>query len=172
MGRLCDNLDLGALGLDAGESRSLDLGIRIDPFQSGGLRCKVVSKHVASKLTVSRTVHGWAFKLIYVADVSGPCSRCLNNASAPVEVVAREVDQPDEDEELNSPYVKDEHLDLEGWAQDALMLAMPIKRLCREDCRGLCSVCGVDLNESDPADHQHGDDSDPRWAKLKQIKFE
>ena len=57
---------------------------------------------------------------------------------------------PSEGEELQSPYVEDEQLDLAAWAHDAFALAAPAKVLCREDCAGLCPVCAADLNEAGP----------------------
>ena len=57
-------------------------------------------------------------------------------------------------EELESPYVQDETLDLEAWARDAFALAAPAKVLCREDCAGLCPECAADLNEAGP-EHAH-----------------
>lgn len=47
------------------------------------------------------------------------------------------------------------------------LLALPLKMLCREDCAGLCPVCGVNRNRT--ACHGHEDEMDPRWAVLKQI---
>ena len=87
-----------------------------------------------------------------------------------IEVDAREVDQPGEAEELHSPYLEDDLLELAAWARDALVLAIPAKVLCRDDCRGLCAVCGADLNEADPAEHRHEEDIDPRWAKLRRAE--
>ncbi len=66
---------------------------------------------------------------------------------------AREVDRPGGGEELDSPYVHDETLDLAAWARDAFALAVPAKVLCREDCAGLCPVCAADLNEAGPEHH-------------------
>ena len=65
-------------------------------------------------------------------------------------VDAREVDQPGDAEELHSPYLEGGLLDLAAWARDALVLAMPAQIVCREECLGLCSVCGANLNEADP----------------------
>ena len=87
------------------------------------------------------------------------------------EVDVREVDQPGGGEELSSPYVKGETLDLAAWARDAFALAMPAKVLCRGDCAGLCPVCAADLNEAGP-DHAHEQPADPRWAKLSEIRFD
>ena len=85
-------------------------------------------------------------------------------------VDAREVDQPGGGEELSSPYVEGEVLDLRGWARDALALALPNQLLCRPDCAGLCPVCGEDLNVAGP-EHQHEPEPDPRWAKLRELKL-
>jgi len=96
--------------------------------------------------------------------------RCLAEAAPGLEVDAREVDQPGgESDELDSPYVTDEKLDLSGWAHDALALALPAQVLCREDCAGLCPICGEDLNA---APHEHAAAPDPRWAKLRELKLE
>ena len=82
--------------------------------------------------------------------------RCLAEAQPVVQVDAREVDQPGEAEDLHSPYLDNEgRLELSGWARDALVLALPARLLCRDDCRGLCSVCGANLNAADPDEHRH-----------------
>jgi uncharacterized protein len=44
--------------------------------------------------------------------------------------------------------------------------------LCREDCAGLCAVCGESLNDADPEDHRHGGGGDPRMAKLRDLKLD
>ena len=83
-------------------------------------------------------------------------------------------DDEDEDEssaaELTSPYVDEGTLDLEAWTHDALILSLPEQILCQPDCLGLCPVCGESLNGADPADHDHGQNIDPRWAKLRDLK--
>jgi uncharacterized protein len=103
--------------------------------------------------------------------VAGPCMRCLEPASPIVEVEAREVDRPGGGDELASPYVTGETLDLSAWARDAFALAMPVKVLCRADCAGLCPVCAANLNEA-PPEHHHEPAQDPRWAKLRELKLE
>ena len=97
--------------------------------------------------------------------------RCLKQAGPSVEVEAREADRPGAGEELESPYIKDETLDLAAWARDAFALAAPLKVLCREDCAGLCPVCAADLNEAG-FEHHHETAPDPRWAKLRELKLE
>ena len=97
--------------------------------------------------------------------------RCLEPASPNFSVDAREVSQPGEGEELESPYVIDGVLDLKAWARDALALALPATILCRAGCAGLCPVCGADLNQAGP-DHHHESAPDARWAKLSEIRFD
>jgi uncharacterized protein len=97
--------------------------------------------------------------------------RCLGPAEPTFEVDAREVSQPGEGEELTSPYLERELLDLESWARDALALTLPNALLCREDCPGLCPVCGANLAEAGP-DHVHERSPDPRWAKLSELRFD
>ena len=96
--------------------------------------------------------------------------RCLEAASPVTSVDAREVDQPGGGEELTSPYVRGDELDLRAWAHDAYALALPAQVLCLTDCLGLCPECGADLNK-DPG-HAHESAPDPRWAKLRELRLE
>ena len=97
--------------------------------------------------------------------------RCLEDAGQLLPVDAREVDKPGGGEELSSPYLEEEQLDLRAWARDALALALPTQIVCREDCLGLCPVCGENLNQAGP-DHGHQREPDPRWAALNELKLE
>lgn len=171
MAKAVDTLDLGALGLAPGEARSFKLKVALDPFKSGGQRYQVEPSPVDARVEVSRTIGGWALHLAFDSRVGAPCARCLKDAEVAVGVDAREVEQPGLGEELHSPYLVGEIVDARGWAHDALILAMPARVLCRDDCRGLCAVCGADLNESDPADHTHDSGGDLRWAKLDELRF-
>lgn len=166
------DFDLAALRLSAGEGRRLTLEAPIDSLMLGSERYAAEPSLVPVDLTVSRmTGDGYALLMRFAANVSGPCMRCLEPASRRIEVEAREVDRPGGGEELDSPYVHEETLDLAGWARDAFALAMPAKVLCREDCAGLCPVCAVNLNEAGP-DHHHEAPPDPRWAKLRELELE
>jgi uncharacterized protein len=165
-----DLFDLARLGLTSGEGRRLDLFVHVDPFAYGGQHYAVVPELVPVRLDVSRTTaDGWALRLRFSAAVEGPCMRCLEPATPIFEVDAYEVHQPGGGEELSSPYMADE-LDLQGWARDALALALPAQLTCRPDCAGLCAKCGANLNE-DP-DHAHEPEPDQRWAKLSELKFD
>jgi uncharacterized protein len=166
-----DSLDLATLGLASGEGRRLTLGVAPGSFDFGGTNYEVEPAQVDATLDVSRMTHGgYALRLRFTAGLTGPCMRCLEPAEPKVAVDAREVDQPGGGEELRSPYVEGEELDLAAWARDAYALALPAQVVCREDCAGLCPKCGVNLNE-DPG-HAHEAEPDPRWAKLRELRFE
>lgn len=167
-----DRFDLGGLRLTAGEGRTLALSVNIAAFELGGERYGVGPSPVPVRLDISRTTGaGYALRLRFEAELSGPCMRCLEPAAPRFAVDVREVSQPGEGEELESPYVKDGILDLEGWARDALALTLPATLLCRQECAGLCPVCGTDLNQAGP-EHHHEQSPDPRWAKLSELRFD
>jgi uncharacterized protein len=166
------DFDLGALQLSAGEGRRLELDVPIDELELGGEHYAAQPASVPVLLDVSRMLGGgYALRLRFASALAGPCMRCLKAAAPQVEVDAREVDRPGEGEELDSPYVDGETLDLASWAHDAFALAAPNQVLCRPDCAGLCPVCAVDLNEAGP-EHRHDSAPDPRWAKLRELKLE
>jgi uncharacterized protein len=175
MPALTDKLDLGSLRLGAGEGRRLELAVEIEPLVLGGERYVAEPRRPAVTVDVSRMVgHGYALRLRLRAALAGPCMRCLGPAAPTVEVDAREVDRPGGGEELSSPYVHDETLDLAAWARDAFALGAPTQVVCRSDCAGLCPVCAADLNDLDPArpEHRHEREPDPRWAKLRELELE
>jgi uncharacterized protein len=171
MGAGYHSVDLARFALRAGEGRRLDLEADPGQLELGGQRYTIARGAVPARLDLSRTAAGYALRMRFTAHVAGPCMRCLADADVAVEVDAREVDQPEStDEELRSPYIDGDELDLAAWAHDALTLAVPIQLLCRPDCKGLCGVCGVSLNDVEEAEHRHEPEPDPRWAPLSELR--
>jgi len=85
------------------------------------------------------------------------CSRCLEDFGGPVDVAFDLLLAPGpgsaggEDEELSAPdldvdYYSGETLDLEPLIREQIILMVPLKPLCREDCQGICPKCGAVLN--------------------------
>lgn len=171
MGQRTEIFDLGQLSLASGEGRRLDLDVPVEAFDFGGQRYAVPDGAVQATLDVSHTTNGYSLRLRFGAELEGACMRCLEPAERRVEVEAREVDQPGGGDDLRSPYLDDDALDLAAWARDALALALPASILCRDDCLGLCAVCGEDLNRAAPG-HAHEREPDPRWAALRELKLE
>jgi len=165
-------IDLARLSLSHGEGRRLEVPVRLEPLELAG-QAYVSPDSVPVRLDVSRPSGGYAFRLRFPVRIEGPCMRCLEGAVLEAEVDAREVAQENtDDEELLSPYVSDDDLDLGRWAHDAAVLAIPTQFFCRPDCAGLCQVCGETLNDSDPSAHEHDAAPDPRWAKLRELKLD
>jgi uncharacterized protein len=166
-------VDLARLSLSFGEARRLEVPVRPGALQIAGQNYWADPDLVQAGLDVSRTSSGFALRLRVGLRLDGPCMRCLDPAHVEVEVDAREVDQPEsDDEELRSPYVDAGELDVGAWVRDAVSLALPAQLLCRSDCAGLCPVCGESLNDADTADHTHDEGGDPRWAKLRELQGE
>jgi uncharacterized protein len=171
MGQCTEILDIGKLGLSSGEGLRLDLDVPVDDFDFGGQRYASAGEGVEVQLDVSHTTTGYSLRLRFHTALEGPCMRCLEGAGHEVSVDAREVDQPGGGEELSSPYLEEGQLDVKAWARDALALALPTQIVCRQDCLGLCAVCGENLNQAGP-DHAHEREPDPRWAALRELKLD
>ena len=106
-----------------------------------------------------------------------PCARCLEPQRDLHEVEVSElfVDprrrEPEEDEDLDEGYEIVEDLTaihLGTMLHDAVVMDVPLRMLCREDCQGLCPVCGQNRNEED-CGHEPEAAPDPRWAKLAEL---
>jgi uncharacterized protein len=165
-------LDLASLRLSTGEGRRLRLQLVVPAVVLGGERYDVQLDEAPATLDISRmTAGGYALRLRLSGSLQGPCMRCLKPSAPEIRVDAREVSVPGAGEELESPYVHDETLDLEAWARDAFALTAPAKVLCRDDCAGLCPECAADLNQAGP-EHTHPRTPDRRWAKLGELKLE
>ena len=109
------------------------------------------------------------------ASLTIPCSRCLRPVTCPIEIIdEREIllDEGSNATEEGEPlyFVSGGELDVYAFLKDELIPEMPAKVLCKEDCKGLCPVCGADLNNI-----QCGCDSfipDPRMAAIRDLFIE
>jgi DUF177 domain-containing protein len=171
MAQRTETFDIGRLKLSSGEGRRLKLDVPVQAFDFGGQAYSVPGGVEQATVDVTHTTNGYSLRLRFATDLEGPCMRCLEPADHRVDVDAREIDQPGGGEELSSPYLDQDELDLEAWARDALALALPTQIVCRADCKGLCAVCGENLNEAGP-EHHHEREPDPRWAALRELKLD
>lgn len=112
------------------------------------------------------------------------CSRCLREFKysfiAPVEELFYQQDYPPlidanplkekglSFEEIISNHYTGNVIDLTEVLQQSILLHLPLKPLCDEACRGLCEVCGANLNDGDCGCHI--EQIDPRWEALKKLK--
>jgi len=109
------------------------------------------------------------------ADLELPCSRCLAPQQVHVDSDVAELfvdtaKREDDDEDDPGYELLDDRtaIDLTTIVRDALLVDLPVRVLCREDCQGLCEVCGADRNAQD-CGHRPDDMPDARWAKLADL---
>ncbi len=113
------------------------------------------------------------------ATVETDCSRCLETACLPVHArfsytLVRDREGQAEETELSAEdldfvYYQDDLIDPEPLIYEQIVLQIPMKALCREDCRGLCPRCGANLNQAVCGCREGPVDS--RLAVLKKLKF-
>jgi len=145
----------------------------------------VITDNKAKPDTVSVRIKLLRFgkKILVDGSVKGvvllKCSRCLNDFSRPVDLDFREEytpadetelerDQELSDDELDISFYKGEEIDVTGIVKEQVLLEIPMKPLCNDDCRGMCSRCGADLNvQSCNCKEDH---IDPRLAPLAKYK--
>lgn len=106
------------------------------------------------------------------AQIAGECGRCLEPIEYDYEADIQELfyyegsDEFEDDDEVDQYWIVDDLIDIDPVVRSAVVTALPFQPVCREGCLGLCSECGVNLNE-DP-EHHH-EVLDPRWAALAQL---
>ena len=161
--------NLRSVKLRAGEEFRDAVELELTPLEYGGQRYVPVPEKVPSELAITRATTGTLFQLRFDARLHGPCYRCLEDAVVDIPVSGREYQATNADtDELRTPYLVDDTLDLESWARDAIALGLPEQILCRPECKGLCAVCGKDLNVAPHAHEEEKDDS--RWAALAELR--
>ena len=162
--------NLRTLKLRSGEQFRDAREIRLEPLELAGQRYQPVPETVPAALAITRASTGAVFELGFHVRLHGPCFRCLEDAVLDLPISAREyqANTAEGDEELRTPYLEHDRLDLSAWAHDALALELPDKILCRAECAGLCPVCGKNLNE-EPHEHDQYE-SDPRWSALAELR--
>lgn len=110
------------------------------------------------------------------AEVEVGCDRCVAPIRLPLEVefdtafIPREKAASETDnvelltEDLGLAAYEGDAVDLDELVREQILLALPSRRLCREDCKGLCPECGADLNAG--ACSCEKSEVDPRWSAL------
>lgn len=124
-----------------------DLGVALIGVQEGSdVELDLRLEAVHEGILVSGTAH---------VEVTGECGRCLDPLAYDLEVNVQELF-----------FYEHDLIDLEPVLRDAVVTMLPFQPVCREDCQGLCSECGVRL-EDEPGHHHEV--VDPRWAALADL---
>ena len=107
------------------------------------------------------------------------CDRCLKKVELPISTSfdVEFAPQPEaltgghelQNEDLNISFLRGDAIDLDQLVAEQLLLEVPARVLCNEECKGLCPQCGADKNLIQDCGCE-GDEIDPRWAALKNLK--
>lgn len=149
----------------------------IDPHgDNAGLLDAGVSS-IDAEIVATHTNPGALLEGDAAASVSQQCSRCLKPIETPVQTHFAEqyyatIDVVSGEEKAAAPFDSktigsDFRIDLTPLLREEVILATPLAPLCRPDCKGLCPVCGRDLN-LEP--HTHEGAADERWSKLRKLQ--
>ena len=147
----------------SGETEKIDFDLGPLPFPEGNEEISVSSLTFSG---VAKDVSGFPRLIGKVCGTfCAPCGRCL----APVkEEFAIEIDfsvvTSDTQSEEETVLAQGQKIDLGSLAVETVLLNLPLRLLCKEDCKGLCPKCGKDLNGGDcECDHK---EIDPRLQGL------
>jgi uncharacterized protein len=108
------------------------------------------------------------------------CNRCLTKVENDLKIpfsaafvtpenYSKQSEKELGEEELEVSVIENEEIDLAQLVREQILLAIPAQFLCREDCKGLCPVCGANKNLIDCKCRL--DEIDPRWSALKNINI-
>jgi uncharacterized protein len=143
---------------------------------------KVAPDFIFSPVQASLAIHKAGTQVCVKGNVTAKvkltCSRCLKDffreMSVPVDVVYYPIEELRSDEtyeikteELDLGFYSDDEIELLDLMSEQIMLNVPMKPLCSDECRGICSICGADLSsQSCECVEQEGD---PRFGVLKKL---
>lgn len=159
-----------SLRLDAGQKQTHNLDIT---FSDDGVKAVV-----QATVQLEHAEYGIDINCIFDCDIELVCSRCIETFKKELVIEHHiiitstekgwEID--DETLEMGVISLKSSTLDVKELIRQLLVESEEMRPLCSEDCKGLCPVCGANLNKSQcNCDNEF---LDPRWTKLKNIKID
>jgi uncharacterized protein len=149
----------------------------IDPRGENAGLTEAGATSIDAEVVATHTNPGAYLEGDLTATIAEQCSRCLRPIETPVETQFAEQyystidvvsgDSKDAPPQDAKRIGSDFKIDLTPLLREELILAAPLAPLCRPDCKGLCLVCGRDLNDEP---HDHDDPVDERWSKLSKLR--
>lgn len=149
-----------------GSERSIELDIEPSVIAIDDRRL-VKGAPIVVRLTCSSLSDGVVVEGSVSSEFHGECRRCLAEVVGRVDVDVRELYQVVRTDPDAFP-IENDQIDLVPMVRESLLLELPDAPVCRPDCRGLCPVCGIDLNNSSCSCTVKS--RDPRWAALDDLR--
>ena len=165
---------LDMLPILSGSSQQIDFDFIFTPDAESLLATVYSDVDFTEPIIVTGYVKNMAGYMVLSADVKVTyhtmCARCAEPVSSILEIsFEKDIASSGEVSEDNDDYIiiEDKKLDLLPPVEEEIMLEMPSRTLCKEDCLGLCQKCGKNLNEGDCSCEKK--EVDPRLAILKTL---
>ena len=156
-----------------GQTRHTDVSIELEHFIMYGDVYDFASKGTASVDVTCVAEHKVSISCKADVMLQIPCSRCLKDVQVPFAIdFEREFDFSGMNEERNeelkeAEYILDHDLDVDALISEEMMLQFPMQTLCKDDCKGFCDICGVNLNLESCNCSEQG--RDPRMLAIQDI---
>ncbi|GFR37776.1 hypothetical protein PRECH8_10720 [Insulibacter thermoxylanivorax] len=153
----------GPIQLETQLDMSQALGSRRDILRHTPVHAELTAEFAAGIFLIDGQLDG---------DIVFSCSRCLDEVSEHIHVpfhesFSQDEQFKDENEEDDVFYIPQNEFDLVPYLEAAYLMSVPFVALCKEDCRGLCPVCGTNRNETDCSCRMER--IDPRLAELQKF---
>ena len=165
---------LDMLPILSGSLQQIDFDFSFRPAEDSLLATVYSDVEFTEPIIVTGYVKNMAGYMMLSADVkvsySTVCARCIEPVSNVLEIsFEKDIASSGEVSSENDDYIiiEDKKLDLLPCVEEEIMLEMPSRTLCKEDCLGLCPKCGKNLNEGDCDCAKK--EVDPRLAILKTL---
>ena len=160
-------LDLKSIFAAEGSAKQIDYEFDMSDIEFSGVFPLKTPVSVKGSVSNSAGVVALVLNIEYV--YSAPCDRCGEFAERGHNVkldkmLAVSIEGEDSDTIITVPDMK---LDVDGLVYSEVILDVPSKHLCNEECKGICSVCGKNLNKENCTCKSK--EIDPRLAKLAEL---
>lgn len=174
-------IDISEIVSTVGKTVTLNIPIEMETFTLNGCQYDFLSKEPVrlilgnigkKEISLTGEIH---------AVLSIPCDRCLTEVPVEFSIdLDKTIDFEESDHDLEKEeeeeeefsydelsFLKNHELDVERLVSDEILVHFPMKTLCREDCKGLCPVCGQNLNLGECGCNRES--VDPRMAAIQDI---
>lgn len=151
---------------------------KVIPYEADEVTCFGVSYPIAEKDNVDLMLTNLGNRKVKISMkcrvvLTVPCDRCLEPLSVEIPIsTEEEIDFQESDEkrieDLNeTSYVNGYDLDVDRMVYEEILLGFPMKVLCQDNCKGICKVCGANLNQGECGCDRS--EPDPRMSVIRDI---